>query len=241
VKFEQKPEIPIKSVDISRKTQKRVQAELEESQMVDHETFSPQFQMLNETARNMYSEQTSPYENPYQKAKYLPYFQYSSSNMKTPATATSVKLGSALTERSLSPMSSPMKESNWKQFVNSEVLHISRGVPSSGMKDGFMSARNNPNWRLFAGDEEESGVESPAKTNSSVSNMSRMMSSKLIKGMSPKKNKKNNQNNLDYVIVDANKRYTLPRSQKYQPKKVEFMKESVNKEKSLRYLSNMAD
>jgi len=59
--------------------------------------------------------------------------------------------------------------------------------------------------------------------------------------MSPKKNKKNNQNNLDYVIVDANRRYMLPKSPKYQPKKMEFLKESANKQKSLRYLSNMAD
>jgi len=162
VKFEQKPQIPIKQVDLSRKAQRQVQAELEESQEVEHETFSPQFQGLNETNRNMYSEQTSPYENPFQKAKYLPYFQYSASNLK------SAGFRSALTERSLSPMSSPVKSSGFKQFMDSEVLYISKGVPSSGMKDGFMSAINNPNCAPFG---EESTAGSPKKSTSSVTDV----------------------------------------------------------------------
>ena len=233
MKFEEKPEIPIKQVDMSRKTQRKRLAELEESQYEqDHESFSPMTkvtQRLETSNRNMCdSEQVSPCENPYQKAKYLPYFQYSASNLKT---ASSLGVKSALTERSLSPLSSPAKQPNFNKYMENEVLYISKGTPSSGMRDGFMSASKNPNY-IPPAERELSPKAAPKSSavNSSVAQSSRLMSSKLTKGMSPKKNRKNNQNNLDYVIVDANKRYMLPRSPKYQSKKVEFLKESANKQ-----------
>jgi hypothetical protein len=241
MKFEEKPEIPIKQVDLSKKSQRKIQAGLEESHYeMDNSSFSPMYKMtqrLETSNRSMYnSEEVSPYENPYQKAKYLPYFQYSSSNLKT---ASSLGVKSALTERSQSPLSSPAKQSNFKQFMENEVLYISKGTPSSGMKDGFMSASKNPNY--IAPDARELSPKAAplsSAVNSSIAQSSKLMSSKLTRGI----NKKNNQNNLDYVIVDANKRYMLPRSPKYnKAKKVEFLKESSNKQSSLRYLSNMAD
>ncbi len=233
VKFEEKPEIPIKHVDLSKKSQRKIQAELEESRYEgNHSSFSPMYKMsqrLETSKGNIYdSEQVSPYENPYQKAKYLPYFQYSASNIKT---ASSLGVKSALTERSQSPLGSPAKSANFKQYMENEVLYISKGTPSSGMHDGFMSASKNPNYVPQGGYElSPKAALTSSVMNSSIAQSSKMMSSKLTRGLSPKKNKKNNQNNLDYVIVDANKRYMLPRSPKYKPKKVEFLRESSNKQ-----------